>query len=229
MLSENLHMGHRERVKTRFVDEGLDAFRDHEILELLLYYCIPQRDTNDLAHRILNEFGDLARLFESDARDVARRCGIGMNTATLLAMMGPLSRRYMRQRWGEKPVLGSSARAGEFAVTLFAGRPYEAFFVICLDAQNKVNYAALVHEGTINEAPVYPRLIVEAALRHHANSVILAHNHPGGSLKPSSSDLDVTRKIRNALTAIGISVVDHIIVAGESYTSFAEQGIMSSL
>lgn len=99
--------------------------------------------------------------------------------------------------------------------------------MICLDAQNRVNYAALVHEGTINEAPVYPRLIVETALRHQANSVILAHNHPGGSLQPSQADIEVTKRITAALEAISIGVVDHIIVAGERYVSFAEKGLIN--
>jgi len=100
------------------------------------------------------------------------------------------------------------------------------FYVLCLDSQNRVNYAALVHEGTINEAPVYPRLIVETALRHQANSVILAHNHPGGSLQPSKADIDVTKKIIAALEPISIKVMDHIIVAGDKYFSFAEKGLL---
>lgn len=221
-----LHVGHRQRVRDRYLSEGLDAFKDHEVLELLLFYCMPKRDTNPVAHAMLQEYGSLSGLFEADPRDIERRCGLSLATAILLTMAGPLTRRYLKQRWGERPILGTSARAGEFAVSLFAGRPYEVFYVICLDAQNRVNHAALVHEGTLNEAPVYPRLIVEAALRHKANSVILSHNHPGGSLAASGPDLDVTRRIRSALTPISIPVVDHIIVAGERYASLAEQGLL---
>lgn len=225
-LDKDAHAGHRQRVRDRLMSEGLDAFADHEVLELLLFYCVPKRDTNPLAHAILKEFGSLSGLFEADPRDVSRRCGLSPATALLLTLAGPLTRRYLRQRWGDRPVLGTSTRAGEYAVSLFAGRPYEVFYVICLDAQNRVNHAALVHEGTLNEAPVYPRLIVEAALRHKANSVILSHNHPGGSLTASGPDLDVTRRIRSALSAISIPVVDHVIVAGERYVSLAEQGLM---
>ncbi len=221
------HAGHRQRVRERFLHEGLDAFRDHEVLELLLFYCVPKRDTNVMAHAILREYGTLSCLFEADPQDIARRCGLSVATAILLSLAGPLTRRYLRQRWGDRPVLGTSARAGEYAVTLFAGRPYEVFYVICLDSQNRVNHAALVHEGTLNEAPVYPRLIVEAALRHKAGSVILAHNHPGGSLAASTPDLDVTRRIQDALKPIAIAVVDHIIVAGERYASLAEQGLLT--
>lgn len=228
-MAENIHAGHRERVRERFMEEGLDAFEDHEVLELLLYYCVRQRDTNALAHRMLKEYGTLNDLLEAHPRDIARRCKVSLNTATLISLCVPLARRYMKRKWGDRPVLNSSFKAGEYAMSLFAGRIYEAFFAICLDSQNKVNHAALVHEGTINEAPVYPRLIVETALRHKANSVILAHNHPGGSLKPSAADIEVTRKIFAALKAISIHVVDHIIVAGERYMSFAEQGLMGSI
>jgi len=222
----HLHAGHRDRVRERYLTEGLDAFRDHEVLELLLFYCIPKRDMNPVAHALIQEYGSLSGLFEADPRDVARRCGLSEATAILLSLAGPLTRRYLKQRWGDRPMLGTSSRAGEYAVSLFSGRPYEVFYVICLDAQNRVNHAALVHEGTLNEAPVYPRLIVEAALRHKANSVILSHNHPGGSLSASGPDLDVTRRIKAALTPISIPVVDHIIVAGEKYASLAEQGLM---
>jgi len=224
--SGQLHTGHRERVRDRFLSEGLDGFKDHEVLELLLFYCIPKKDTNPVAHSILQEYGSLAALFEADPRDIARRCNLSVSTAILLTIAGPLTRRFLKQRWGDKPVLSSSTRAGEYAVSLFSGRPYEVFYVICLDAQNRVNHSALVHEGTLNEAPVYPRIIVEAALRHKANSVILSHNHPGGSLVASGPDLDVTKRIQSALTPISIPVVDHIIVAGEQFASLAEQGLL---
>jgi len=221
-----LHEGHRQRVKNRFMAEGLDAFEEHQVLEMLLFFAIPMKDTNELAHRMLKEFGSLAGLFEADTREICRSCGVSENTAILVSMMPSLSRRYFKGKWGDKPVLNSSSKAGEYALGLFAGRTYEAFYVLCLDAQNRVNNAALVHEGTINEAPVYPRLIVETALRHQANSVILAHNHPGGSMQPSGADIEVTKKILIAIEAISIKVVDHIIVAGDKYLSFAEKGLL---
>ncbi|MCX7772307.1 MAG: DNA repair protein RadC [Clostridia bacterium] len=229
MAEINVHEGHRERVRERYLEEGLDGFCDHEIIELLLFYCIPKRDTNTLAHRMIKEFGTLHDLLEADPRDISRRCEISLNTAVLISLVAPLSRRYLRQKWGDRPILNSSSKAGNFAVSLFAGRIYECFFVICLDSQNRVNHASMVHEGTINEAPVYPRIIVETALRHKANSIILSHNHPGGSLKASHADIDVTRKICQAMKPISIHVVDHIIVAGDRYVSLAEQGILDTL
>lgn len=223
-----MHEGHRRRLKERFLKEGLDSFEKHQVLELLLFFSIPRKDTNEIAHELLNKYGSLSGVFEADPKDLANTPGIGESSALLLALIPDLSRRYFNDKWRDKPELNSSTKAGQYAVTLFSGRPYEVFYIICLDAQNRVNYAQVVHEGTINEAPVYPRLIVEAALRHKANSVILAHNHPGGSLNPSRADIEATNRIKTALEAISISVVDHIIVCGGKYVSFAERGLLSN-
>jgi len=225
-MGENLHQGHRQRVKIRYLKEGLDAFADHQVLEMLLFYSVPRKDTNELAHKMLHEYGSLAGLFEAAPKDIAKKCGVSENTAILVSLIPSLARRYFQGKWGEKPVLSSTTTAGGYAISLFAGRTYECFYVICLDAQNRVNCAELVHEGTINETPVYPRNIVETALRHQANSIILAHNHPGGSLNPSSADIDVTNRIKAAMEPICIKVVDHIIVAGDKFFSFTERGLL---
>lgn len=225
-MGKKLHEGHRQRVKTRYLTEGLDAFEEHQVLELLLFFCIPMKDTNELAHRMIQEFGSLACLFEADLKDICKRCGVSENTAILVSLIPSLSRRYFKGKWGDKPVLNSSTKAGEYAMSLFTGRTYEAFFVICLDSQNRVNYAALLHEGTLNEVSVYPRLVVEMVLRHQANSVILAHNHPGGSLNPSADDIELTKRIKAALDPISVKVVDHIIAAGDKYTSFKERSLL---
>nr|WP_320026413.1 DNA repair protein RadC [uncultured Acetobacterium sp.] len=225
-MDKNPHKGHRQRVKNRVINEGIDSFEDHQILELLLFYCIPMKDTNELAHQLIKHYGSLSGVFDADPRDLCDQIGVTQNTAVLLSLIPALARRYQQGKFREKAVLNSTTKAGEYTMALFTGRLNEAFYVICLDSQNKVNQATLLHEGTINEAPVYPRLIVETALRHQAASIILAHNHPGGSQKPSQADLDVTRKIKLATEAIAIPVVDHIIVAGEGYYSFAENRVL---
>jgi DNA repair protein RadC len=225
-MDKNLHQGHRQRVKARYLEEGLDAFADHQVLEMLLFYCIPMKDTNELAHKMIREFGSLAGLFEADAKAICERCQVSENTAILVSLIPKLAGRYYKGKLGDRPVLGNPQAAGAYIKTLFAGRTYEAFYVISLDSQNRVNHATLVHEGTINEAPVYPRLIVEAALRHKANTIIVAHNHPGGSLRPSKGDIEVTKTIREATEAIAIRVVDHIIVAGDQFFSFADNGLL---
>lgn len=227
-MDNNLHKGHRDRVKKRFVNEGLDAFDDHQVLELLLFYAVPQKDTNLLAHKLLKEFGSLSGLFEAAPEDVVRRCSVSPNTAILLSLIPSLSRRYTKDRWKDRPRLDNPDKASEYIFdyikSQFIGRPQEVFLLVCLDAQNKVLHCAVVHEGTVGEVPVLPRSIVELTLRHNSHSVILAHNHPGGSLQPSPDDIAVTKTIIAALQSIDIAVRDHIIVAGENYTSMKQQG-----
>lgn len=225
-MDKNPHKGHRQRVKARAIKEGIDSFEDHQVLELLLFYCIPMKDTNELAHALIGHYGSLSGVFDADPRDLCAQAGVSENTAVLLSLMPALARRYQQGKFKQKTVLASTSPAGEYALALFTGRLNEAFYVICLDSQNQVNQATLLHEGTINEAPVYPRLIVETALRHQAASIILAHNHPGGSRQPSPADVEVTQKIKAATEAIAIAVVDHIIVAGDGYFSFAENRLL---
>ncbi len=221
-----MHEGHRNRLKLRFLEEGLDGFEDHQILELLLFYAIPRRDTNEIAHTLLKKYGSFSGVLEADPKDLATTPGVGENSAILLSLIPSLARIYLKDRWGARPTLNSTATAGEYILALYAGRTYEVFYLLCLDAQYHVIYPALVHEGTIDQAPVYPRLVVETALRHKAHSVILAHNHPGGSPTPSPQDIEVTKRIRAALEPLSISVIDHIIAAGEQYVSCAERGLL---
>ena len=209
------------------MNEGLDAFEDHQILELLLFYSIPRKDTNELAHTLIRKYGSLSAVFEADPADL-------MSTPNR-EEFGGFAESYsisgtnlFQDKWGTSPGLNSTAKAGEYLVSLFSGRLYEVFYVICLDAQNRLNHACLVHEGTIDQAPVYPRVIVEAVLRHQAHSVILAHNHPGGTLEPSQADINITRKITAALETISVRVLDHIIVADGKYFSFADHGLIKN-
>ena len=225
-MTRNLHEGHRKRLKNRYLTDGLDSFEDHQVLELLLFYAVPRQDTNKLAHRMLQEFGSLANIFEAHPSEICKRCNISEHIGILISLVAPLAKKYEKNKFRKRPTLNSSAKAGEFALSLFTGRKYECFYVICLDIKSKLNYASLVHEGTINEVPVYPRLVVETALMHKAVTVILAHNHPGGTLAPSEGDKEVTMKIKEALRAISIHLADHIIVAGNKYFSFSENGII---
>ncbi|MDO9490957.1 DNA repair protein RadC [Acetobacterium sp.] len=225
-MDKNPHKGHRQRVKKRVISEGIDSFEDHQILELLLFYCLPMKDTNELAHALIRHYGSLSGVFDANPKDLGEQLGVTENTALLLSLIPALARRYQQGKFAAKAVLSSTTAAGEYTMALFTGRLNEAFYVICLNSQNQVNQATLLHEGTINEAPVYPRLIVETALRHQAASIILAHNHPGGSRQPSPADVAVTKKIKAATEAIAITVVDHIIVAGDGYYSFAENRML---
>jgi len=223
---ENPHTGHRQRIRERFLKDGLEGFAPHEALELLLYYSIPYKDTNPIAHRLIERFGSLSAALEADYDDLARFPGLGPSSALLLKLIPQISRKYIQDRWKVRPKLDDVPTAAGYAGTLFVGKTYEEFHLICLDSQNRVNHTVKICDGTLNETAVYPRLIVENALRHKAYSVIFTHNHPGGSTRPSKADVEITRRLKKALEAIAIPVSDHIIVAGMSYVSFAEQGLL---
>lgn len=227
MSSENLHGGHRERLRTRFLEEGLDSFADHQVLELLLFQVILRGDTNPAAHRLMQRFGSLSAVLEADPQDVAAVEGIGTKAAAFLAMLPQVTRRYYHDRVvRDRPKLNSSDAVAEYLIPLMAGRPEEVFYVLCLDTQCRVLYAALISEGTIKEAAVYPRHVVEVAIRHRAASVVFAHNHPAGTSTPSPQDRRITKILVQALGPLDIKVLDHIIVAGNQAYSFASEGIM---
>ena len=224
---QQLHRGHRERLRERFLREGLDNFEDHQVLELLLFQAIPRFDTNPVAHRLMQRFGSLSAVLEADPKDLAAVEGVGANAAAFLSMISPVTRRYFHDRVKHsRKSLSNAEAAVEYLVPLMAGRSDEVFYVLCLDSQLRVLYPALISEGTVKDALVHPRHVVEAAVRHKASSVILAHNHPGGSVKPSTYDHKLTSKLVHALGGINVPVVDHIIVAGEHIYSFSREGTM---
>jgi DNA repair protein RadC len=227
---ENLHAGHRARLRKRFIAEGLDAFEDHQVIELLLFFAIPRRDTNDLAHLLLRRYGSFSALLDADPVDLAQTEGVGEAAATLLSLVPALTRRYSVDRARqERHTLTTSERSAEFLVPLMAGRSEEVFYIVCLDTQCRVIVPALVVEGLPDRAHIEPRKAVEVALRHKAHSVLLAHNHPSGQAKPTTADHRITQTLVGAFGAIGIVVRDHIIVAGDDWYSFSRAGDLPTL
>jgi len=224
---QQLHKGHRERLRERYLREGLDNFEDHQVLELLLFQAIPRLDTNPIAHRLMQRFGSFSAVLEADPKDLAAVEGVGAKAAAFLSMIPKVTRRYFldRIKHARKP-LNTSEAAAEYLVPLMAGRSEEVFYVICLDSQLRILYPALISEGTVKDAYVHPRHVVEAAVRHKAASVILAHNHPAGSVRPSHHDHGITKRLVQALGGIDIKVVDHVIVAGEQFYSFTWEGTL---
>ncbi len=220
-----MHEGHRKRMKERFLkDGGFENFAQHEILEMLLYSTIARGDTNPPAHELMAEFGSLANVLEASPEELKKVKGIGENSAFLLSMIPALCRVYTQNKWERKVLLGTAEMAGQYAINLFIGKSYEEFRIICVDSNRQVYYEGCVAKGTINEVPAYPRLIVEEALKRKAQYVYLAHNHPGGSVRPSEADILATNQIVDALAAVDIAVFDHIVVSGNRYYSMAEMG-----
>ncbi|MBE6948168.1 MAG: DNA repair protein RadC [Ruminococcaceae bacterium] len=221
---ETIHSGHRERLKKRFLDEGLEHFSEHQVLELLLFYCIPRKDTNPIAHALLAHFGSLAQIMEASPEELQKIEGMGEGSATFLSLLNAFCRYYMVSRSSNGTVLNTIEQCGAFLMPYFYGRKNETVYLLCLDAKCKVLSCKEVGEGSVNSAAVPIRRIVEMALGANATSAVLAHNHPSGMALPSGEDQLTTKKLANALYAVDIELVDHLVIADEDYVSMRQSG-----
>ena len=227
-MSENVHAGHRKRLRKRFIEQGADGFEDHELLELLLFGSVPQGDTNALAHSLLKSFGTLSNLISAHPKDLQMIKGVGEAAAVFLSAQNELLRRCILTRDKERSLFTSSEAVGMYCMSLLMHITTERFYMICLDSGGRLIHTCMVAEGTVGKVIVYPRMIAELAFRHKAALVILAHNHPGGQLRPSQEDIDTTSEIVEALRPIGIGVFDHVIVTHNNYFSLVEHHLMNN-
>lgn len=220
--SENVHSGHRSRLRERFLKEGLDNFEKHNALELLLFYSIPQKDTNKLAHKLIDTFGSLSEVFDASYDDLCSVKGVGPNTATLIKLMPELFRKYEVDKLNKESVfLNDSELAAEYACKFFKGMTEEKLYLICLDSRCRLISFDLMSEGTMKSTPLNARLIIETAFKNKATSLILVHNHPTGITAPSKSDVNATANLAYVLKQSGLRLDDHIIVGhGNDYFSF---------
>jgi len=215
-------------MKNRFLEHGLDNFDDHNVLELLLFYALPRRDLNPLAHALLERFGSLSGVLEAPIEDLKRVPGIGENAAILLKLIPQVSRRYMMSKNSGCDILDSVTKAGQYLLPLFMYERDEVVYMICLDAKRKVICCRELSRGVVNTAEISVRKIVEIALSNNATSVIISHNHTSGIALPSYEDEMTTLQIKAALEMVGIALADHIIVAGDDYVSLAESGLLET-
>lgn len=218
--------GHRERVRRRFLDEGLDGFKDYEALEMLLFYAIPRQDTKVIAKRLIDQFGSLQAVFHTPPDRLMQEAGLTEATAALIAMLPQLARKIEEQQAQENARIRSTLDAGRDVIAMFRGRQDESVRILCLNASGKVVRRARIAEGDVNAVHFPIRKLVEEALACKAVSVILAHNHPGGTMAPSQEDLDATKAAKAALETVGIRLLDHLIVAGDNYCSLREEGYL---
>lgn len=224
MATESIHKGHRERLKQRFLEEGLDNFTEIQVLELLLFYAIPRSDTNPIAHSLLTHFGSLAQVLEADVEELKKVPGIKDHAATLLALVIDLCRYYQVNCAQKIEILATLEDCGNYLVPRFFGRTRETVFLLCLDAKCKVLCCKEIGEGSVNTASISVRKVVETALAANATTVVLAHNHPSGIAVPSNEDIQTTQRIAAALSAVEIHLADHIVVADGDYVSMVQSG-----
>ncbi|MEY8385705.1 DNA repair protein RadC [Oscillospiraceae bacterium 38-13] len=222
-----VHDFHRERMRRRFRENGLSGFADHEVLELLLYYAIPRRDTNPIAHALLDRFGSLSGVFSAPAELLEQVDGVGENTAAFLRLI-PLASARARLAEAERELaLDTRERIGGYLLELFSQERNEAVYEICLDRKGKLLACKRLGEGSAAAVNLDIRKLVENALLCSASSVILAHNHPSGIALPSQDDHATTQQAHQALKSIGVQLEDHIIVADGDYVSYSQSGYFS--
>ncbi|MFC1566436.1 DNA repair protein RadC [bacterium] len=215
------HFGHRHRIKEKYQHYGIIGWNDYEILEFALSYALPRLDTKPLAKRLLEEFKSFGGVLSADIQDLMKVKGVGQHSALFLRLLKDVAEFMLLERTRDIDVIDSPDSAYEYLKIHFIGKCDEVFVAIFLNNRNAIICIEEVQTGTVNEAIVYPRKVVERALHHHAVGVIISHNHPSGSLEPSKHDQEVTLSIKNALETINIELLDHIIIAGKEYYSFS--------
>ena len=222
-----LHDGHRKRLKAQFLTHG-DGFHDHQLLELLLCYAIPQRDVNALAHRLLDRFGSLSGVLDALPETLTQVPGVGEHTAVLLKLIPALSGRYHADRSGVGTILDSTHAAGQYLRPFFSqGARNEMAYLVCLDGKYKVLGCHKLSEGSVNAAEITPRKVVELALAHNAAAAILAHNHLSGLALPSNADLMTTQRLCAILQSVGVELLDHLIFTDDDMVSLKDSGLFS--
>jgi len=221
------YLGHHKRLRERFIKSGLDGFHDYEVLELLLNYLFPNRDTKPIAKDLLAKFKTLAGVFSADPQELQEIKWVGERTAVYLKLLNDMLGFVFEDRARKEEIqFTKTAQLFEYFKATIGSKKNEVMRAVYLNSQNKLIHAENLSEGTVAEAVAFPRKIVEGALKYRAVSVIIAHNHPGGVAEPSDNDDKVTEQIKKALQTVNISLQDHMIVAGDEYFSYRQTGYL---
>jgi len=217
---------HRQRLKQKFAESGIDAFHDYEVLELLLSYAIPRKDVKPLAKELLHKFGSLKGVVDAEVSSLEKIQGVSAHTAILIKLIKAMGTLYLKEKAKEKPQINCTTELLNYCKTYMGGLKDEQFCVIYLDAQNKMTDIETIQEGIVNQAVVYPRKVLENALKQKASAIIMVHNHPSGHVKPSDADIRLTKTIQETARILDIIVHDHIIIGENRFFSFREEGLI---
>ena len=226
-MDDNIHRGHREKMRQRFLKSGLEGFADHEALELLLFYAIPRQDTNPIAHRLMERYGSLSAVLSAPAEDLKKVEGIGESAAVLLKAAGQIAQKArLSDATAQRPLTDVEA-VGAYLLERYAGETHEMLYELCLDQKGKLLACKRLSEGSASSAALDLRKVVENAILTSASAVILAHNHPSGIALPSDDDCAATTRAARALQTIGVTLADHIVVADDDFVSMAQSGYLT--
>lgn len=222
-----MHENHRKRVRQRFLQAGLESFPAHNVLEMLLFYTIPRRDTNEIAHRLTKHFGRVSDVMDAPFEDLCKVQGIGENSATLIVFVAQLAKRYLAEQVQEKISFANKKELHHFVVSLFTGMKSEAAFLLCFDNAAQLLHTSQISLGTKHSVSLDNRTLLESAFRHNATKVVLVHNHPNGVAAPSRSDIVRTEGAVKIFNSVQIQLLDHLIVAqGQCFSMAAHPKYM---
>jgi DNA repair protein RadC len=220
------NLGHRRRLNQKFTNSGIETLHDYEALELLLTYVIRRQDVKKRAKALLDKFGSVKGVLDAETDDLKQIEGIGDRCALFFKLVKETASLYLKAKAKEKKQVTCTTELLDFCRTVMGGKKDEEFCVIYLDVQNQIIEFETVQRGVVNQAVVYPRQVLESALKKKASAIILAHNHPSGHVRPSDADIRLTKTIQEAAKMLDILVHDHIIIGENRFFSFREEGIM---
>lgn len=221
------HSGHRARMKKKFIERGASYFEPHEILEMLLFYAIPQRNTNDIAKNLIDHFGSLSAVFDASI-EALNDVGVTEHQAVLLKLIPEITRRYLDDKRENYDKSVNPDYIPAYFADMFIGREKtESAMLILLNKKGNMVYSGMVFQGDFNYVHIPVRDIISLAIKYSASIAYLAHNHPSGIATPSREDIKATRKLKDALDKIGVYLVDHIIFGEDDYVSLNEVGLMT--
>lgn len=231
--TKNNAKGHRERVRKKFLENGFNGLEDYEVLELLLFYVIPRRDTKAIAKELMAKFKTLANVLKADNKELKTINGLGDVAITFLKMMGALPEKiYEDKLKNEKIIKDDTNKITNKEILLnflrnkIGYENVEKFYVIYLSSSNEVLAFEESSSGTLDRSSIYPREIYKKVIMENAKSIIIAHNHPSGNISPSKCDIDITNEIAKGLKNFGALLIEHIIITRDSYFSFLEEGLI---
>jgi DNA repair protein RadC len=220
------YTGHRERLRARFLTGGFESLHDYELLELLLTYAIPMQDVKPFAKDLLSTFRSFAGVLDASPNELVKVKGLGEYSATLIRVVKACAEYYLKEEAIKRQSIPSLPVLVDYCRTSMGGLKDEQFRVIFLNSQNEIIAEETIQEGTVDQTVVYPRKVLEGALKHKATGLILVHNHPSGKLTPSTADRELTRAIIQAAQPLAITVHDHLIIAKQGYYSMAEHHLI---
>ncbi|MDR0222142.1 MAG: hypothetical protein LBI38_01205 [Oscillospiraceae bacterium] len=222
------HHGHRQRKKAQFLENGLKGLPEHEVLEFLLYYAIPYRDTNGTAHALIEKYGSLANVMNADYNELVKINGVGANAASLICFSRMLAETYLKKKaGGELLELFNSERLKNYCSSLFVSARNEEIHCLYLTDNLKLIFSEMVCSGTVGSVELPVRDIARAVFANDCSRLVIAHNHPAGSCMPSRADVEATGEILDVFRKMDVELIDHIIVGRDGVTSLRENGYMN--